>query len=60
VCLETALPVKFEATIIEALGYPPVRPAGFEALEAAPRRFDVMEADTAAVKRYIEGRCASA
>jgi threonine synthase len=60
VCLETALPVKFEATIIEALGYPPVRPAGFEALEAAPRRFDVMEADTAAVKRYIEGRCAGA
>ena len=58
VCLETALPVKFEATIVEALGRPPVRPAGFEALESAPRRFDVMDPDTDAVKRYIEARCA--
>ena len=58
VCLETALPVKFEATIIEALGRAPLRPAGFEALESAPLRFDVMDADTAAVKRYIEAHCA--
>ena len=58
VCLESALPVKFEATIIEALGRAPLRPAGFEALESAPLRFDVMDADTAAVKRYIEAHCA--
>ncbi|MFN9124177.1 MAG: threonine synthase [bacterium] len=58
VCLETALPVKFEATILEALGRPPSRPSGFEALESAPLRFEVMDADTVAVKRYIEARCA--
>ena len=58
VCLETALPVKFEATIIEALGRPPSRPSGFEALESSPLRFDVMDADTVAVKRYIEAHCA--
>ncbi len=58
VCLETALPAKFEATIVEALGRPPSRPAGFESIESAPRRFEVMDADTAAVKRYIEAHCA--
>ena len=58
VCLETALPVKFEATIIEALGRAPSRPSGFEGLESAPLRFDVMDADVVAVKRYIEARCA--
>jgi threonine synthase len=60
VCLETALPVKFEATIIEALGRPPARPAGFEAIESAPRRFEVMDPDAEAVKRYISERCGDA
>ncbi len=54
VCLETALPAKFEATIVEAIGQRPPRPAGLQDLEQRPRRFEVMAADTAAVKRYIE------
>ena len=53
VCLETAQPVKFAATIQEALGRDPLRPAGFENLEALPQRVEVMDVDVEAVKRYI-------
>jgi threonine synthase len=55
VCLETALPAKFAETIREALGCEAPRPAGFEGLEAMPQRFEVIEADAAAVKRRIAG-----
>jgi threonine synthase len=54
VCLETALPVKFAATIREALGREPERPAGYEDLESLPQRFEVIAADAGAVKSYIE------
>jgi threonine synthase len=54
VCLETALAAKFEDTIREALGRPPARPAAYADLESLPRRFEVLDADVAAVKRYIE------
>ncbi len=56
VCIETALPVKFEATIVEALGEPAPRPPGFEAIEALPQRFDVLKPDAEAIKRYIAER----
>ncbi|HVK33929.1 MAG TPA: threonine synthase [Burkholderiaceae bacterium] len=52
--LETALPAKFAATIREALGREPERPAGFEGIENLPKRFTVLPADVQAVKRYIE------
>jgi threonine synthase len=51
--LETALPIKFAATIEEALGRPPERPTGFGGLEALPRRVRVMPADVARLKAYI-------
>ena len=35
IVLETALPIKFAATIVEALGREPERPANFEGIEAA-------------------------
>ena len=54
VCLETALAAKFEDTIREALGRAPVRPAAYADLESLPRRFEVLDADVTAVKRYIE------
>src|SRR5262249_53111605 len=54
VCLETALPAKFEDTIREALGTPPPRPARFEGLERRPQRFTVMKPDAGAVKQFIE------
>ena len=53
VCLETALPVKFAATIREALGRDPDYPPGCENLESLPQRFEMMDADAAAVKAYI-------
>jgi threonine synthase len=53
VCLETALPAKFEETIVEALGRKPERPAGLEAIESLPRRVQVMDADAAAIKSFI-------
>jgi threonine synthase len=54
VVLETALPAKFAATIVEALGREPDRPAALLGIEALPRRVQVMPADVALVKRYIE------
>ena len=56
--LETALPVKFAATIREALGRDPERPAALEGIEGLPRRFKVMPADARAVKACIAENCA--
>jgi threonine synthase len=52
-CLETALPVKFAATIREALGRDPERPAEFVGLEQKPQRVTVIENDAEMVKRHI-------
>ena len=57
VVLETALPIKFAATLVEALGREPERPAKFEGIEALPKRVQVMPADVAQVKAYIEAHC---
>lgn len=53
VVLETALPAKFEDAIVEALGHKPERPADLVGLEDLPQRFEVMEADVAAIKQFI-------
>jgi len=53
ICLETALPAKFESTIVEALGAPPPRPARFEGIESLPQRVERMPADPARVRDYI-------
>ena len=53
ICFETALPVKFAETIREALGRDPDYPPGCENLKSLPQRFEVMDADAAAVKAYI-------
>ena len=57
VVLETALPIKFAATIVEALGREPERPAKFEGIEALPKRVTVMDADVAAVQALIASEC---
>ena len=54
IVLETALPAKFAATIFEALGREPERPAALQGIEKLPKRFTVMASDVQAVKRYIE------
>ena len=53
ICLETALPIKFEETIREALQREPERPAGMTGIEDLPQRFAVMAVDAQAVKDYI-------
>lgn len=55
--LETALPVKFAGTIVEALGREPQRPARFEGIEKLPKRVTVLPADAAQVKSYIAAHC---
>jgi len=57
IVLETALPIKFAATIVEALGQEPNRPAKFEGIEALPKRVHVMKADVAQIKAYIAKHC---
>ena len=54
IVLETALPAKFAETIIEAIGREPDRPAAMRGIEALPKRCEVMAADAAAVKAFIE------
>ena len=53
ICLETALPVKFEDSIVEALGRTPQRPPQFVGIESLPQRFVVMAAEAGAVKDFI-------
>ena len=53
ICLETALPAKFEESIRESLGQDPQRPKGMEDLEKLPQRVDVMERDVNAIKSFI-------
>jgi threonine synthase len=57
VVLETALPIKFAATIVEALGRQPERPAQFEGIELLPKRVQVMQADVELVKAFIAQHC---
>ena len=54
IVLETALPAKFAATIVEAIGREPPRPAALAGVEQLPKRFTVLPADVAKVKAYIE------
>lgn len=57
VVLETALPIKFAATLVEALGHEPARPAKFEGIESLPKRVVKLPADAEAVKAYIAKAC---
>ena len=57
ICLETAQPVKFAQVIQEALGQEPPCPAHCQGLEQLPQRVDVLPADAASVKHYVETHC---
>ncbi|PIF78001.1 L-threonine synthase [Variovorax sp. 54] len=57
VVLETALPIKFASTVVEALGEEPTRPKKFEGIEALPKRVVQLPADAEAVKAYIAEHC---
>ena len=55
--LETALPIKFAATLVEALGREPDRPAKFEGIEALPKKVKVLPMSADAIKTYIAQHC---
>ncbi|OQW90123.1 MAG: threonine synthase [Rhodoferax ferrireducens] len=57
IVLETALPIKFADTIVEATGHEPDRPAKFLGIEALPKRVLAMSADAAAIKDLIAKTC---
>jgi threonine synthase len=57
VCLETALPAKFAASIREALGRDPEVPARLAGFDRKPHRVEVMAADAEAVKAFIARHC---
>jgi threonine synthase len=57
IVLETALPIKFAATIVEALGREPDRPSRFDGIERLPRRVTVLPASAQVVKDFIAGHC---
>ena len=59
IVLETALPAKFSATIVEALGREPQRPAAFEGIENLPRHVTDIPADADVLKQIMSDRLAS-
>ena len=55
VVLETALPVKFAETIVEATGMVPPRPHRFDGIEDLPRHVVDLPRDADALRALIEG-----
>ncbi|BCR04797.1 threonine synthase [Desulfuromonas versatilis] len=53
VCLATAHPAKFADAVRQAIGREPQRPASLEGIEDRPKRCEVIEAETQAVKDYL-------
>ena len=53
IVLETALPAKFEESIIEALGKAPERPSALNGIEDLLQKHIEMDADVAAIKQFI-------
>jgi threonine synthase len=51
--LETALPIKFEETILEALARPAECPPAFKDIKAKPQRVENMDTDVNQVKAFI-------
>lgn len=52
--LETALPIKFGATVAEAIGHEPEIPAPLQGLLSKPQKIDVLDADAGQVRAYIQ------
>jgi threonine synthase len=54
VCLATAHPAKFGDAVKQACGDDPEVPPGLRGIEDRPRRCEVIDADTATVKAFLE------
>jgi threonine synthase len=53
IVLETALPTKFEDSIVEAIGQKPERPESLKHLEDLPQKFKVFDNQVDLVKTFI-------
>ena len=53
ICLATAHPAKFPDAVEQAIGTSPPVPPAIAALEKLPCRFEIIGADTAAVKAFV-------
>ena len=53
IVLETALPIKFEDSIVEAINQKPDRPESLKHLEDLPQRFEVLDNQVDQVKTFI-------
>lgn len=51
--LETALPTKFEGTVLEAIGKKPPRPEALINLEKIDQKFEIFENEASLVKNFI-------
>jgi threonine synthase len=58
IVLETALPIKFAQTIVEATGREPDRPDKFVGIEDLPKRVTRMAFDVTLIKQFIAKNCA--
>ena len=54
ICLATAHPAKFPDAVHRAIGRDPERPASLDGLEGRPKRCETVEADTSAIKSFVE------
>jgi threonine synthase len=51
--LETALPIKFEKSVVEAIGKKPTRPEALVDLEEIDQRFEIFENKASLIKDFI-------
>jgi threonine synthase len=56
ICLETAQPVKFSDTIVEAIGQAPALTLEMSQMLARPQRFEKMPPDAARIRQFVESR----
>jgi threonine synthase len=54
ICLATAHPAKFDEAVITATGKEPERPSSLAGIEKLPSRCEVLEADLAEIRGFIE------
>jgi len=54
ICLATAHPAKFAEAVQQAIGKLPPRPESLDGLEQRSRRCEILPAETAAIKDYVE------
>ncbi|MCM2265002.1 MAG: threonine synthase [Desulfuromonadales bacterium] len=54
ICLATAHPAKFPDAVHQAIGRNPERPASLNGLEDRPRRCETIDAETGAIKQFVE------